>query len=129
MTTPFSKTRIDQLLQEMEIKDLNKASIRQIGAIARTMEQETGQEYIHFEMGMNDWEAMTKGIFSGEKDEFRLLQKSYRNTIEISEFAGRVLDKASGSRYQIEPVIRHGDPVDRQDPRAGQGKAHGDGSL
>ena len=52
MTTPFSKTRIDQLLQEMEIKDLNKASIRQIGAIARTMEQETGQEYIHFEMGI-----------------------------------------------------------------------------
>ncbi len=50
--TPFSKTRIDQLLREMEIDDLNKASIRQIGAIARTMEQETGQEYVHFEMGI-----------------------------------------------------------------------------
>jgi len=36
----------------MEIDDLNHASIRQIGAIARTMEQETGQEYIHFEMGI-----------------------------------------------------------------------------
>ncbi|MBO4886872.1 MAG: ATP-binding domain-containing protein [Firmicutes bacterium] len=67
---------------------------------------------IHFELGMNDWEAMTKGIFRGEKDQFRLLQKSYRNTIEISEFAGKILEKASGSRYKIEPVIRHGDPVD-----------------
>ena len=38
MSTPFSKMRIDQLLHEMEIDDLNKASIRQIGAIARTME-------------------------------------------------------------------------------------------
>lgn len=52
MTTPFSQTRIDQLLHDMEIDDLNHASIRQIGAIARTMEQETGQEYIHFEMGI-----------------------------------------------------------------------------
>jgi len=52
MTTPFSQARIDQLLHDMEIDDLNHASIRQIGAIARTMEQETGQEYIHFEMGI-----------------------------------------------------------------------------
>lgn len=67
---------------------------------------------IHFELGMNDWEAMKKGIFKSEKDQFCLLQKSYRNTIEISEFAGKILEKASGSRYKIEPVIRHGEPVD-----------------
>ena len=67
---------------------------------------------IHFELGMNDWNAMTKGIFRGEKDAFFLLQKSYRNTIEISEFAGKILEKASGSMYRIDPVIRHGDPVD-----------------
>ena len=66
---------------------------------------------IHFEIGMNSWDAMTQGIFNGEKDRFELLQKSYRNTIEISEYAAKVLEKASGSRYRIEPVIRHGDPV------------------
>ena len=52
MQTVFSKQRIDELLADMEISDLNHASIRQIGAIARAMEHETGQEYIHFEMGI-----------------------------------------------------------------------------
>ena len=69
---------------------------------------------IHFEMGMNSWDAMEKGIFNGDKDQFYLLSKSYRNTIEISRFAGKVLEKASGSLYRIEPVIRHGEEVDIQ---------------
>ncbi|MBO4590755.1 MAG: pyridoxal phosphate-dependent aminotransferase [Bacteroidaceae bacterium] len=52
MKTVFSKERVDELLRDMEIDDLNKASIRQIGAIARTLEEETGEEFIHFEMGI-----------------------------------------------------------------------------
>ena len=40
-----------------------------------------------------------------------LLQKSYRNTIEISEYAGKILEKASFGKYKITPVIRHGIPV------------------
>lgn len=66
---------------------------------------------INFETGMNDWEDMRKWMLTGEKDHFRLLSKSYRNTIEISEFAGAILEKASFGRYKIEPVIRHGIPV------------------
>ena len=50
---------------------------------------------INFDTGMNDWEDMQKWILTGEKDQFRLLSKSYRNTIEISEFAGNILEKAS----------------------------------
>lgn len=66
---------------------------------------------INYETGMNDWEDMRKWMLSGERDVFRLLKKSYRNTIEISEYAGQILEKASFGRYQIEPVIRHGIPV------------------
>ena len=66
---------------------------------------------IHYETGMNDWEDMRKWFLTGEKDVFRLLSKSYRNTIEISEYAGKILEKASYGRYRIEPVIRHGIPV------------------
>lgn len=69
---------------------------------------------IHYETGMNDWNALREGVFSGPESEFRLLQKSYRNTIEISHYAGKILDKASGSQYKIDPVIRHGDPVDER---------------
>ncbi len=74
---------------------------------------------IHYEMGMNDWEPLQVSVFNTDKDDFRILSKSYRNTIEISDYAGRVLDKASGSRYKIEPVIRHGKPVvERRLPEA-----------
>ncbi len=67
---------------------------------------------IHYETGMNDWEPVVKEVFNNRNDRFQILSKSYRNTIEISEFAGKVLTKASKSRYRIDPVIRHGDPVD-----------------
>lgn len=67
---------------------------------------------INYEMGMNDWDSMTEEIFNTPKDEFLTLQKSYRNTIEISDFAAKVLKKASSGAYAIDPVIRHGLPVD-----------------
>lgn len=73
---------------------------------------------INYETGMNDWEDMRKWMLSGERDVFRLLKKSYRNTIEISEYAGRILEKASFGRYQIEPVIRHGIPVQEYEAAA-----------
>lgn len=66
---------------------------------------------VNYETGMNDWRDMTKRIFTSDTDEFRLLSKSYRNTIEISQFAGKILDRASKGAYKIEPVIRHGKPV------------------
>jgi len=66
---------------------------------------------IRFETGLNDWDALRNAVFTDKKDSFYLLSKSYRNTIEISGCAGRVLDKASQGSYKIEPVIRHGMPV------------------
>ncbi|MCM1046599.1 MAG: hypothetical protein NC417_13930 [Candidatus Gastranaerophilales bacterium] len=69
---------------------------------------------INFETGMNDWEELKKWMFGGEKDVFCLLSKSYRNTIEITEYAGEILQKASFGRYRIEPVIRHGLPVQEE---------------
>lgn len=69
---------------------------------------------IHFETGMNDWDGLKEAIFDSKNDSFCLLSKSYRNTIEISQCAGRVLEKASQGGYKIQPVIRHGDPVARQ---------------
>lgn len=66
---------------------------------------------IHYEMGMNDWEPLREHVFNEKGDSFQILAKSYRNTIEISEYAGRVLEKASAGQYKIQPVIRHGSPV------------------
>lgn len=66
---------------------------------------------IRYDTGMNDWEGLKKAIFEKENDSFYLLAKSYRNTIEISQCAGKVLEKASQGSYKIQPVIRHGREV------------------
>ena len=66
---------------------------------------------IHYDTGMNDWEALKQEVFHPEKDKFYVLAKSYRNTVEISEFASRVLEKCSFQTYEIQPIIRHGNEV------------------
>ena len=69
---------------------------------------------INYHTGLNDWYELQKLFLTTEKDCFMLLQKSYRNTIEISEYAGKILEKASFGRYKITPVIRHGIPVNEK---------------
>jgi len=66
---------------------------------------------INYNSGMNDWEILKNDIFNNERDTFDVLAKSYRNTIEISEFAQKILKKGSFTAYPIEPVIRHGNEV------------------
>lgn len=66
---------------------------------------------IHYDTGMNDWEALREIVFSPEKDKFYILAKSYRNTVEISNFASQVLKHCTFKTYDIEPIIRHGNDV------------------
>lgn len=66
---------------------------------------------INYETGMNDWEDLQTEVFDPGRTRFHILAKSYRNTIEISEYAGKILEKASFGKYRIQPVIRHGREV------------------
>lgn len=66
---------------------------------------------IHMGYGLNDWEEAKKELLSGERDAFCILKKSYRNTVEISDFAADILAHGSFPGYSAEPVLRHGDPV------------------
>lgn len=66
---------------------------------------------IHFGFGLGDWEALKKLLLSDPMDSFGVLRKSYRNTVEISEFATNILRHGSFSIYPVEPIIRHGNPV------------------
>lgn len=66
---------------------------------------------IHYDTGMNDWETLREVVFSPEKDKFYILAKSYRNTVEISNFASKVLKHCTFKTYDIEPIIRHGNEV------------------
>lgn len=66
---------------------------------------------IHFRYGLNDWEELRKLVLTGTYDAFGLLRKSYRNTVEISEFANDILRHGDFAVYPVESIIRHGAAV------------------
>lgn len=66
---------------------------------------------INFDCGLQDWEELKKVMLPDRYDYFGLLRKSYRNTVEISNFATDILKRATFPIYPVEPVIRHGDDV------------------
>ena len=66
---------------------------------------------IHFGYGLNDWEVLKKVMLTGLKDQFLALRKSYRNTVEIANYAMEILKHGTFPIYPVEPIIRHGDEV------------------
>lgn len=66
---------------------------------------------ISADYGLNDWSELRKLMLPGEFDYFGLLRKSYRNTVEISDFATDILYHGSFRIYPVEPIIRHGKEV------------------
>ncbi len=67
---------------------------------------------IHYDTGMNDWRELRNVVFNPERDQFYVLAKSYRNTVEISHYATAVLTKCTFETYGTEPIIRHGKAVE-----------------
>lgn len=66
---------------------------------------------IYFDYGLTDWEELRSLILPGKLDYFGLLRKSYRNTVEISNFAANILLHGNFPIYPVEPIIRHGNEV------------------
>ncbi len=66
---------------------------------------------IHFGYGLNDWEALRSLLLPDPADTFGLLKKSYRNTVEISNFATHILRHGRFFVYPVEPILRHGNAV------------------
>jgi DNA helicase-2/ATP-dependent DNA helicase PcrA len=66
---------------------------------------------IHYGYGLNGWKELRDLVLTGPFDGFGLLKKSYRNTVEISEFATEILRHGSFPIYPVEPVCRHGNAV------------------
>lgn len=66
---------------------------------------------IHYGYGLNDWEDLKQLILTGDYDNFGILKKSYRNTVEISNFAMEILRHGNFPVYPAEPILRHGSDV------------------
>ena len=67
---------------------------------------------IHFGFGLNDWEELKALLLPDPMDNFGVLKKSYRNTVEISNFAANILNHGQFTGYPAEPIIRHGESVE-----------------
>lgn len=63
---------------------------------------------IYYYRGINDWDNVIKDVFK-DKCSYKTLTQSYRSTIEIIEFANKVLAKQKLNLTPTKPVIRHGD--------------------
>ena len=50
--TPIDYDIVNETIDEMSIPDFGKATIREVVAIASRLEEKTGQEFIHMEMGV-----------------------------------------------------------------------------
>lgn len=68
------------------------------------------QQGIHAYAGVNRWNELME-LFDEEKTGFYELNRSYRSTMEIIEFANRILGAMEGVKPAV-PVFRSGDPVE-----------------
>jgi len=62
MTFPVSDDIIKKATEELHIKDLEKATIREVVAISGKIEKETGLEFIHAEMGVPGLPPSSVGV-------------------------------------------------------------------
>lgn len=66
---------------------------------------------IHSYRGVQRWEELS-AVFAEEYPSYHVLKQSYRSTLEIIEFANRILPHTDTGLPTAVPVFRSGDPVD-----------------
>jgi DNA helicase-2/ATP-dependent DNA helicase PcrA len=71
------------------------------------------QQGIHDYAGIRRWSELTELFAPGETAYYEL-DRSYRSTMEIIEFANRVLAGMDGGVKPAQPVFRSGDPVETE---------------
>lgn len=58
--------------------------------------------------GIEDWQKLIKDVFNDDAAYINLSQ-SYRSTVEIIEFANKVLERQNINVIPAKPILRHGD--------------------
>lgn len=66
---------------------------------------------IHAYRGVQRWEELS-AIFTEEYNSYHVLKQSYRSTLEIIEFANRILPFTDTGLPPADPVFRSGEPVE-----------------
>lgn len=88
------------LMQFNVLKEISKNN-------SMTIVGDLGQGIYNYK-GINSWESLIEKVFS-EDATYITLSQSYRSTVEIIEFANRVLEKQKLNIKPALPILRHGD--------------------
>ena len=65
---------------------------------------------IHSYRSLENWDALYGAVFDRENSGYTILKQSYRTTVEIMEFANKIIKKSDIKDLILaNPVIRHGD--------------------
>ncbi len=88
------------LMQFNVLKEISKNN-------SMTIVGDLGQGIYNYK-GINSWESLIEKVFS-EDATYITLSQSYRSTVEIIEFANRVLEKQDLNIKPAIPILRHGD--------------------
>ncbi len=88
------------LMQFNVLKEISKNN-------SMTIVGDLGQGIYNYK-GINSWESLIEKVFS-EDATYITLSQSYRSTVEIIEFANKVLKKQELNIKPALPILRHGD--------------------
>lgn len=88
------------LMQFSVLKEISKNN-------SMTIVGDLGQGIYNYK-GINSWESLIEKVFR-EDATYITLSQSYRSTVEIIEFANRVLEKQELNINPALPILRHGD--------------------
>ncbi|MBE6061540.1 MAG: AAA family ATPase [Clostridium sulfidigenes] len=88
------------LMQFSVLKEISKNN-------SMTIVGDLGQGIYNYK-GINSWESLIEKVFR-EDATYITLSQSYRSTVEIIEFANRVLEKQELNIKPALPILRHGD--------------------
>lgn len=98
-STPISENLLQSVMEEMRIKELNKASIREIKKLSDTVRDRSGLEFIRMEMGVPGLPAAAVGIEAeiaalrqGVASKYPDIQGEKPLKTEISRFVKNFLD-------------------------------------
>lgn len=94
-----------------EAQDYSMIQLQVISMMAQgsslTIVGDLGQG-IYYYKGIRLWSNVIDNIFN-EKGIYKALKQSYRSTVEIIEFANKVLEKQKNYEISAKPILRHGD--------------------
>ena len=93
MQTPIPSQLVQETIENLRIKEIGTATIRQMVAVAQSLEEKTGQKFIHLEMGSPGLPACQVGVEAEKKALDNGVASVYPNIAGIPEL------KKAASRF------------------------------